>query len=286
MSKLSWFKHYNTASEGSSLEKLFAVGCHEAVACYWSLLELVSRYEKEEKRGFIEVPIKLLAKKWFMTCPKVERILDQLAFNMRSTLDYTLSKGSPKVASIFLRNWLDLQENRGGKKRAKNEQSLGEVRSKKKELDKEVLEPLQPTPKRGESHTAKIRDCFLEEYKKKFKHDYLNWGAKENGQIKNWLRSIALEKALELIPLFMRWNDPYVVKAGHPVGLLVTQHVRLWTDYQRSQEKYLATAEHKETQEELKNAAAIKLVGRQAIKDGSLLENHTAQIGQLPINGD
>lgn len=134
MSNLNWFKHYNTASESGSIECLLANGDHEAVACYWILLEIISRFEDQDNRGKIDIPVKVLAKRWFMSCPKVERILARLMLNMRSTLDCTLSESWPKVASITVRNWLELQQTKGTYDRHKKTITTGEVRSKKLDI--------------------------------------------------------------------------------------------------------------------------------------------------------
>lgn len=130
MSKNSWFKHYNSAHEGLSIQALINEKDHEALACYWILLELISRYEHEDRRGFIEIPVTLLSKRWGVTCPKVERILNRLSLNFRSTFDCTLTESSPKVASILIRNWLEFQGTWGGKRQARFEQDSTDLRLK------------------------------------------------------------------------------------------------------------------------------------------------------------
>ena len=143
-----WFKHWNTAHEGLSIQSFITEKNLEAVAAYWILLELVSQFEHEDARGHVDIPVSLLAKRWNMTQPKVERMLAQLSVKMRSTFKCILSDSQPKVASISLANWLELQEARGGKRSAKNEQKAGrskkrEVRSKKKEKRDEDFTPIK-----------------------------------------------------------------------------------------------------------------------------------------------
>lgn len=78
-----------------------------------------------------------------------------------------------------------------------------------------------PTP------VTEIKNFFFDSYRKEFNREYPGWGAKENTQAKNWLRSVSLEKAKELIELYPKWNKPFVVKTGHPFGLLTTDYVEL-----------------------------------------------------------
>jgi hypothetical protein len=73
----------------------------------------------------------------------------------------------------------------------------------------------------------KVRDSFLEAYRKEFKRDYPGWGAKENGMVAKWLKSISLEEACRLARLYPMWNDPWVTKQGHPLGILVAQYVQV-----------------------------------------------------------
>jgi hypothetical protein len=79
----------------------------------------------------------------------------------------------------------------------------------------------------GPTPIGQIRDAFLESYQKEFGHEYAGWGAKENGQTANWLKSVSLEKALDLCRIYPAWNDPKITSLGHPYGLLITDYVRL-----------------------------------------------------------
>lgn len=86
------------------------------------------------------------------------------------------------------------------------------------------------TPKTAEvkmSLTSRVRDAYLESFKKEFNRDYPGWGAKENAQAAAWLRSVSIEQAMELCWLYPKWNDPWVTEQGHPFGILVTQYVKL-----------------------------------------------------------
>lgn len=74
---------------------------------------------------------------------------------------------------------------------------------------------------------AELRDAFLESYRKEFQREYAGWGAKENGMAAKWLKSVSLETAKRLAALYPKWNDPWVTKQGHPLGILVSQYVQL-----------------------------------------------------------
>jgi hypothetical protein len=76
------------------------------------------------------------------------------------------------------------------------------------------------------SPISTVRTAFLRSYKAEFNHDYPGWGAKENSQAKHWLKSVSLEKALELCWVYPKWNDPWVTKVGHPFDVLVKQYVQ------------------------------------------------------------
>ncbi len=141
------------------------------------------------------------------------------------------------------------------------------------------------------SGTAQIKDLFLEEYLKRHGHPYPNWGKSENGKVSNWLKSVSLDHAKELVPLFMQWTDPYVVKAGHPLGLLIAQHVRLWTDHVRLGQKALTIDSHnraaKEVTENARNVGfAVRFADRQRSFGGDKSLPDQTQAGVPRVNGD
>lgn len=142
LSRNKWFKHYNSAHESLSIESLLVENDYEAVACYWMLLEFVSKFEHENDRGKVEIPVRLLSKAWHMTCPKVERVLSRLCLNFASTLECTLSASSPRVASILVHNWLELQGTWGGKRESRLSQDATDLRlkTKDKRLKREDLD--------------------------------------------------------------------------------------------------------------------------------------------------
>lgn len=125
---MHWFKHYNTASQGCTLRTLWDNKDYEAYGLWWILLELISRWEKPENRGEITISWSVLARETNWKRTKCRRVLLRICsvskIEMNEIRDGNVSFRHP--------NWLDLQENRGGKNQAKNEQNSG--RSKKLEL--------------------------------------------------------------------------------------------------------------------------------------------------------
>jgi hypothetical protein len=83
------------------------------------------------------------------------------------------------------------------------------------------------SPPKLATPVSEVRDSFLESYKQEFKRDYAGWGAKENGMVSKWLKSVSLESAKRLCELYPKWNDPWVTKQGHPLGILMAQYVQL-----------------------------------------------------------
>jgi hypothetical protein len=68
------------------------------------------------------------------------------------------------------------------------------------------------------SAVAVVGRAFKAEYEKRYNHPLDGWGAKENGQAKNLLKSWPLERVLELIPRYFAWPNKRVIDAGHPFG--------------------------------------------------------------------
>lgn len=129
---MSWFKHYNEASEGQLIGNLIAEKNYEAVVLWWVILENVSRFESENERGVAQVSIDRLAKQMNMKPTKIERLLGHIAFVSQSDLICETGEKQGRYVTFRLRKWLELQETRGGKRSAKLQQKPG--RSKKEEV--------------------------------------------------------------------------------------------------------------------------------------------------------
>jgi hypothetical protein len=140
---------------------------------------------------------------------------------------------------------------------------------------------------------SRVRDAFISAYRSEFHRDYPGWGAKEAAQALNWLRSVSVERAIELCWLYPKWNDPWVTEQGHPFGVLVTQYVKL-DAWAKSSTKLIAKiAQGKAAQkvdleravhfEEMRRGMESRTAGasgpKQAPQD---LGHHRSVQGQLP----
>ena len=132
---LTWFKHYNTAHEGKTICELWASHDSELIAFYWTILEMVSRWEDENERGVLVVKLSTLKMKLGMNSQRSSKLLAKIS----STFKIEVKEISEETYKLSVPNWLELQETRGGKNKANFVQSAGrskkeEVRSKKEEL--------------------------------------------------------------------------------------------------------------------------------------------------------
>jgi len=145
MSKLKWFKHYNEASSGHTLQCLWTTNNYAAIALYWLVLELISRYESPTERGKIEIPMGVLMRETQWTSTRIERELMKLCSNslqihckpIAESLQYRCrasARSRQRLVTIIAHNWLELQEMRGQKNAKKNDENTTEVRSKKEDV--------------------------------------------------------------------------------------------------------------------------------------------------------
>lgn len=66
-------------------------------------------------------------------------------------------------------------------------------------------------------------------YERAYNYPYAGWGARENAQAKNWLKSCPLEKAVTLCKFYPHWKgDLQCVRAAHPFTMLVQRWVALY----------------------------------------------------------
>jgi hypothetical protein len=121
--KNKWFKHYNTASQGHLVGNLIAEKNYAAVTLWWILLELVSQCESIEQRGNARLAIARIARAVNMKPSKVERLITHIAFVSHSDLECDLSEKQAGYVTFRLRNWAELQENRGGKRSSNFDQN-------------------------------------------------------------------------------------------------------------------------------------------------------------------
>lgn len=139
--KLRWFKHYNTATNGQSLTILWEAGHFDAIAFYWRLLEMISRWESPDARGQITVNMGVLRRETNWHMDRIKKNLDRLSEHFGADLLRIEFETHPKrkcdsklfrdcLVTISAPNWSELQENRGGKKNQNSGKTPGEVRSK------------------------------------------------------------------------------------------------------------------------------------------------------------
>jgi len=86
---------------------------------------------------------------------------------------------------------------------------------------------ISPSSKQEPSSVSKIRDAFLGSFLKAHGHEYPGWGARENGQAANWLRSIQVEKAVAYATVFPHWKNKRMVTRGHTFSDLIVNYVEL-----------------------------------------------------------
>lgn len=103
---------------------------------------------------------------------------------------------------------------------------IEELESRLERLEKKKTKR-KPAEEVGESPVARVRDTFLRSFRTVFGHDYAGWGAKENGLITGWLKSIPLDKALMYAQVYPHWKDRVVIQAGHPLHMLTSRYIQL-----------------------------------------------------------
>jgi hypothetical protein len=136
--KNTWFKHYNTASEGHTLRTLLDNGDLEAYAMFWVLHELISKFENNDARGKVTLAWRTLARAMNWKPSKCVRVLVRISAVSQLQFIHDMDGKPEGNVTVLSPNWLELQENRGGKREANNEQKKSkkpiEVRSKKKDV--------------------------------------------------------------------------------------------------------------------------------------------------------
>lgn len=141
MSKLRWFKHYNDAHEGQTIAQLWAEpGGGEVIGFYWTVLEMVSRWEDQEKRGTWCANLSIFRSKLGMNRQKSRKLLRKIV----ETFHVEISWKSEESFELSIPKWLELQETRGGKREAKFEQKPGrrEKREGRRENNNTLSAPL------------------------------------------------------------------------------------------------------------------------------------------------
>jgi len=100
-------------------------------------------------------------------------------------------------------------------------------------LQQELKKITRKPKKEVDPSNLTVREAFTMSYARRFGHDYPQWGVKENACIKNLVGSVGVRKAVWLIDWYMVWTDPFIVQAGHPLGLLVSSVVKMEAQLRR-----------------------------------------------------
>lgn len=133
------------------------------------------------------------------------------------------------------------------------------------------------------SPTSKVRKAFQESYKQVYGYE-LHWGARENGQISNWLKSVPFDDALQIAKLYPHWKDPFIVDKAHPLGLMTTNTSKIMSYIKNPTEHVLRVLNAKETLKTITNDSKKELHDAQYQHALRRLENSTKQPQQAISN--
>lgn len=139
MPNLRWFKHWNTASEGT-LKLFFDARDYECIVLFWRLCELMSKYEQRSlSPGVMRLHKNTLSREMNMRPTKIRRKLGQI-----SAISQTWSwRDLGEIWEFSCSNWLKFQETRGVKTMQKNCKKSGEERGERREERKNIYRPTQ-----------------------------------------------------------------------------------------------------------------------------------------------
>jgi hypothetical protein len=242
--KNAWFKHYNTSHDGQTMAELWAENDTEAIAFYWVVLEMISRWETPESRGVLVGNLSIFRSKLGMKSQRSYKLLVKIAQRFQLNLEWI----SDRSFKLSVNNWLELQENRGGKRSAKKEQNPTEERREKKDIrrkNKDILNQEIFAPAKPDANAQKpLGQFFKKQWAKRYGYEIPAWGLKENAQLKSWVGRVGQEKAEKFIEMYLSWNDPFVVRAGHPVCLMVERTNAFFTDAVKGREKLKDIKQH------------------------------------------
>ena len=159
--KNKWFKHYNTAHESDGFRNAFAADDHAVICIYWMILEHISKHENREIMwGYCAFHERYWCRLLETNVRGLETYFRKVNLYFGSSLQVTwsklgpnmlqtLPKVSPEFVQFFTPKWLELQENRGGKRVSKtlvldDRGKKREVRSKRGE-GKELNQQADPS---------------------------------------------------------------------------------------------------------------------------------------------
>lgn len=222
---MKWFKHVSTAGESRSVDLLVQEFGIQGYAWWFLLLELCAeKYEGGDPK-FVFTQ-RIVRQKLRTTWTRVQLFLDKSQTLGQLSVNYSQSIVElqiPKLAELkdeYTRKSGHAPDTVAQEKEEEKEKEEEQEKRKNVRKTKQAA-PEVPTP------VTEIRDAFLESYRNEFGREYPGWGAVENSKVTAWLKSVSLENAKRLCGLYPKWNDPWVTKVGHPLGVLITQYVQL-----------------------------------------------------------
>lgn len=239
---LSWFKHYNTAHEGQLIGDLLVQKEYEAVALFYVLMELISRFEDPETRGRASIPVERIARAMNMKPTRIDRLLGCISSVSRSDLICETDEKQPRNRVFLMRNWMKYQETRGGKREAKIEQSAGrskkredrskkeEGRSKNKNKNIYIPEGVENAPARV-GVGSEIWEAYRGAYKARYGVEPIR-NATTNSQCSALGRRLGAA-AIEVVRFYLTHNDGFYLRNQHPIGICLSQAESLHTQWQR-----------------------------------------------------
>lgn len=164
--KLSYFKHYPNAHEGSSLMRLFDEFSHAGPCCYWIMVELCAgKLEKEPGALYTEADCvfrfheRLLREKFRLGSAKVQAWLNQ-----SQTLALLSFKKTGSIYEISMPKLLEILDR--DSKRARPERGSAAPRNKKEEDKKQEHQPVvvssseELIQKLGDEVMGRLRAAF------------------------------------------------------------------------------------------------------------------------------
>lgn len=122
-----WFKHFSTASDGASLRSLIDENDWQTYASFWIILECVARWEKWERRGYIEVSIHTIARELGVRPSKAKKVLNKISERFQWDFNHI----SDTFISILVPNFAEYQ----GSRFQKSDYLRSKIRDKDKEGD-------------------------------------------------------------------------------------------------------------------------------------------------------
>jgi len=228
---MKWFKHQCNASDNLALNNLIDEFGLKGYAWWFLLLELCAEkfdgISEPEFRFHIRT-VKLKLRASGANVSSFLRRCDAAAL-LSCTVVESPCTGVESEFHLKIPKLLEIKDNHTRNLQATDKKVSARLDIDKNRLDK--IKNISPkadlTPPKEPSPVSEIRESFLQNYRKEFQREYAGWGAKENGMVSKWLKSVSLENAKRLCELYPKWNDPWVTKQGHPLGILMAQYVQL-----------------------------------------------------------